>query len=703
VLLTPASYSGCSDSSFDWIEQSLCFGLNSSPIAGPALAWVVASEPTGFPGGIASIQFGVEHDASVGSWTSCTGGLEIAEPGWPASGTGNALTWDDCVSDTGGNVRVGYFFLSAGDVGTIQVVGDPRQGSQAAYTNCNVEAVGICRANLGTLDLADPDPPVCADVPGPPPNAATDCVAIGDVCRVTVDWLHDGTDVVGFDVLRDGVVIDDVGPSERTYVDTLAPPGVTSLYEVVARNHCADATPSNTASAVLITDAVPATHVSASYGECEAVHVTWDHPGGANGFKILRDGVDVHQVTGGQRQYYDFDGPADTEVHYTIVAFGCADAPPSAPALGHRLGNPPAPSWVDASHECPNPIVTIEWMDELTSETGFVVYRSRHLQPLEEIGQTGPDVESFVDTAPIPGVLADYAVRAMNVCGVSSMSARASTRFAAPLAPSALSITDRCVPYVDIAWLDHAVTEDEYVIVRDGVEVASLPPDTQVYRDDDLPLAQTYTYQVLARSECGDGASPLEPGGTAGTMPLSTPCQVFDECPVVRVDWQSSETATHFRIYRDGDELAVVEATVSEFIDSEVVPATEYTYVVEPFNACLTGEPSNDARITVCNPIDVDDVSMPTALALTARPNPFNPRTTLTMELPEAAVISVDVFDAAGRMVRALVEREAAPAGHRSITWDGRDAAGDLVGSGVYIARLRTGGESRYQRLVLLK
>jgi hypothetical protein len=353
VLLTPASYSGCSDSSFDWIEQSLCFGLNSSPIAGPALAWVVASEPTGFPGGIASIQFGVEHDASVGSWTSCTGGLEIAEPGWPASGTGNALTWDDCVSDTGGNVRVGYFFLSAGDVGTIQVVGDPRQGSQAAYTNCNVEAVGICRANLGTLDLADPDPPVCADVPGPPPNAATDCVAIGDVCRVTVDWLHDGTDVVGFDVLRDGVVIDDVGPSERTYVDTLAPPGVTSLYEVVARNHCADATPSNTASAVLITDAVPATHVSASYGECEAVHVTWDHPGGANGFKILRDGVDVHQVTGGQRQYYDFDGPADTEVHYTIVAFGCADAPPSAPALGHRLGNPPAPSWVDASHECP--------------------------------------------------------------------------------------------------------------------------------------------------------------------------------------------------------------------------------------------------------------------------------------------------------------------------------------------------------------
>ncbi len=62
-----------------------------------------------------------------------------------------------------------------------------------------------------------------------------------------------------------------------------------------------------------------------------------------------------------------------------------------------------------------------------------------------------------------------------------------------------------------------------------------------------------------------------------------------------------------------------------------------------------------------------------------------------------------DIHDAAGRRVRTIISGEGYPAGRHTFRWDGKDAGGQSVGSGVYLIRLRAGGEVFTQKAVLLK
>ncbi len=85
-------------------------------------------------------------------------------------------------------------------------------------------------------------------------------------------------------------------------------------------------------------------------------------------------------------------------------------------------------------------------------------------------------------------------------------------------------------------------------------------------------------------------------------------------------------------------------------------------------------------------------------------PNPFNPLTELRFALDAAGDASLDVYDLKGRLVRAF---PAAPfaAGVHAVSWDGRDAAGRAVASGIYevVLSARVGGETvRQARAVVL-
>ncbi|MFH1862367.1 MAG: T9SS type A sorting domain-containing protein [bacterium] len=78
-------------------------------------------------------------------------------------------------------------------------------------------------------------------------------------------------------------------------------------------------------------------------------------------------------------------------------------------------------------------------------------------------------------------------------------------------------------------------------------------------------------------------------------------------------------------------------------------------------------------------------------------PNPFNPSTAISYQLAVNSLVSLRVYDTAGRLVETLVNgwREA---GTHEATFDASD-----LPSGVYIASLRAGDFSATQKLVLLK
>ena len=83
-------------------------------------------------------------------------------------------------------------------------------------------------------------------------------------------------------------------------------------------------------------------------------------------------------------------------------------------------------------------------------------------------------------------------------------------------------------------------------------------------------------------------------------------------------------------------------------------------------------------------------------------PNPFNPSSTITFELPVRAQVTLSVYDANGHLVRELVNGDVAEGSHE-IIWDGKTAQGNIAGSGVYFYRLKMGDELLTRKMVLLK
>ncbi len=85
-----------------------------------------------------------------------------------------------------------------------------------------------------------------------------------------------------------------------------------------------------------------------------------------------------------------------------------------------------------------------------------------------------------------------------------------------------------------------------------------------------------------------------------------------------------------------------------------------------------------------------------------AFPNPFNPSTEVRFELPEAAEVSIVVYNVLGQPVRTLLEATL-EAGRHAVAWDGTDGQGAQLVSGVYLCRLEARTPSGQRHLFLTK
>ncbi|HLF14668.1 MAG TPA: T9SS type A sorting domain-containing protein [Bacteroidota bacterium] len=115
----------------------------------------------------------------------------------------------------------------------------------------------------------------------------------------------------------------------------------------------------------------------------------------------------------------------------------------------------------------------------------------------------------------------------------------------------------------------------------------------------------------------------------------------------------------------------------------------------------LTAVPSSRIRIEAIaelppsppdNPGDIGD-PLPDRFAIDQNyPNPFNGSTVIRYALPERSTITLKIFDVLGREVVTL-DDDVRDAGVRIASWEGIDAAGRPVGTGVYYARIRASAD----------
>lgn len=109
------------------------------------------------------------------------------------------------------------------------------------------------------------------------------------------------------------------------------------------------------------------------------------------------------------------------------------------------------------------------------------------------------------------------------------------------------------------------------------------------------------------------------------------------------------------------------------------------------------------ARLTVASASSVGEEVLPETFALSQNfPNPFNAATSIRYTLGEPGMVRLSVFNCLGQHARTLVSASQ-PAGTYVVTWDGRNAQGRELGSGVYFYRLDVGDREQCKKMLLLK
>jgi hypothetical protein len=172
----------------------------------------------------------------------------------------------------------------------------------------------------------------------------------------------------------------------------------------------------------------------------------------------------------------------------------------------------------------------------------------------------------------------------------------------------------------------------------------------------------------------------------------------------VRLEWNlfADEPVAEIRVYRgvrEGNGFETVgrlDATAPQpgiYLDTGVEPGTTYLYMLG-----VARPDGSEVRSLVEK---VTTGGFPLRLGQN-HPNPFNPSTLIRFTVPEPTFVRLTVIDVRGREVASLLA-EIVPAGVREVLWDGRDANGNSVGSGVYFSRLYAGKRVLTRKMVLLK
>jgi hypothetical protein len=111
----------------------------------------------------------------------------------------------------------------------------------------------------------------------------------------------------------------------------------------------------------------------------------------------------------------------------------------------------------------------------------------------------------------------------------------------------------------------------------------------------------------------------------------------------------------------------------------------------------------NDGSITTAIAGGNQDAALPKDFALGQNfPNPFNPETEISYELPRQSQVVLTVFNLIGQKVNTLVNSKAMP-GRHTIRWHGTDDAGRRLSSGVYLYRLEAEDRIFVRKMVLLQ
>ena len=98
----------------------------------------------------------------------------------------------------------------------------------------------------------------------------------------------------------------------------------------------------------------------------------------------------------------------------------------------------------------------------------------------------------------------------------------------------------------------------------------------------------------------------------------------------------------------------------------------------------------------------IDDSLSHNDIRLTNYPNPFNPTTTISFDLPEESKVKIEIYNIKGQKVKTLAN-DKYQTGNHQVIWNGTDENNKSVGSGVYFYKMETADVTVMKKCLLLK
>jgi hypothetical protein len=186
------------------------------------------------------------------------------------------------------------------------------------------------------------------------------------------------------------------------------------------------------------------------------------------------------------------------------------------------------------------------------------------------------------------------------------------------------------------------------------------------------------------------------------TKLLSAAVDVVDEGVRLRYELIGREAGEVLRLYRapraDGawveieDDLASMNGEFYEYVDTRVEAGKTYYYLLESLLDGDVRELHRAVAVVPARELVLEQNS----------PNPFNPRTSIRFYLPARGPVELNIYDVRGALVRRLAGGHYDTGAH-AVDWDGTDAHGQPVASGMYVYRLATERRTIAKKMMLLK
>lgn len=144
-------------------------------------------------------------------------------------------------------------------------------------------------------------------------------------------------------------------------------------------------------------------------------------------------------------------------------------------------------------------------------------------------------------------------------------------------------------------------------------------------------------------------------------------------------------------------EITTPEETASDYIVSGMFLNTDMAYVFTDNGLVLRFE----GQVTAIS--DPELTNVPETYRLSQNyPNPFNPETKISFTIPKAGDVTIKIYDIQGREVTTLVNASM-NAGTHEVVWNGTNASGVRVASGMYVYTMKSQDRILSKKMVLMK